>query len=327
VIRLGNGAIEVHVDPERGGEIRHVGPAGGGNVLFWDPSSSPLRASRSTGYGTSEADWLSEYRGGWQELFPNAGAACTVNGVPLPFHGEASSARWTVHCSGAREAVLSTPARLPFVLERRMSLEADRPVLRIEETIGNESGLSLPYVWGHHPAFDALPGARIDLPGATAHIPADHDPEHNDLRPGAVAPWPRVPGKDGDDVDLREVPDGPRERVAYLVDLAAGWVALRHPPSGRGVALAWDTGAWPHLWCWTEIGGRDFPWYGRSRIVALEPAASWPNDGLAAAIERDRARRLDGNATATAWLTLALFDADERPVTGVTRDGSVHLTR
>ena len=29
----------------------------------------------------SQTAWLDHYGGGWQELFPNAGAACTVDGA------------------------------------------------------------------------------------------------------------------------------------------------------------------------------------------------------------------------------------------------------
>ncbi|TDE09864.1 DUF4432 family protein [Jiangella asiatica] len=322
VIRLAGRGAELVVHPDRGGEITRVGRPGGANALFHDGARTPLRASGSTSYGSSEADWLSEYRGGWQELFPNAGAPCEVLGVPLPFHGEVSSARWTVTEVSATSVVMSTPARLPFVLERRIDVHPDDPVVRLTETVRNESDLELPYLWGHHPAFDAVPGSRIDLPGATVHVPGDYDPPDNDLRPDTTAPWPFVPGKDGTEVDLRLVPGGPRERVTYLTDVTAGWAALREP-TGLGIALAWDLAAFPHLWCWTEIGGTDFPWFGRSRIIALEPATSWPNDGLRSAVERGRARYLAGRATASSWLTLTLFDADERPVTGVHQDGRI----
>lgn len=324
VIRLVGGDVEARLNPDRGGELTHVGRPGGANILFYDQALAPLRASASTTYGSSDADWLSEYRGGWQELFPNAGAACEVMGVPLPFHGEVSAARWTVHEQTDTSVLLSTPARLPFVLERRVELDENRPVMRITERVRNESTLSLPYIWGHHPAFDAVPGSRIDLPGAAVEIPADYDPRHNDLRPGSSGTWPLLPGKDGADVDLRDVPDGPRERVAYLTDVTAGWFALRQP-TGLGVAMAWDTSTFPHLWCWTEIGGMDFPWFGRSRIIALEPAMSWPNDGLGPALDRGRARHLAGGAELTTWLTLALFDADERAVVQVSSDGHVDL--
>lgn len=324
MITLAGVSIEVVVDPDRGAEISRVAAPGGDNVLFHGPSLSPLRASRGTGYGSPEQDWLSEYRGGWQELFPNAGADCVVSGVPLPFHGEVSQARWEVVERSERGVVLRTPARLPLVLERMMTVEADRPVLRIDETVTNESDLRVPFLLGHHPAFESLPGSIIDLPGATVCVPADYDPEHNDLAPGGQAPWPCVPGRDGGSVDLRHVRSGPRQSVAYLTEVAAGWLALRHPPTGRGVALAWDLEVFPHVWYWTQIGGPDFPWYGRARITALEPATSWPNDGLAAAVGRGQAHWLGPRGRRESWLTLALFPADERAVVGVDRDGTVH---
>lgn len=325
MIELENGSLAVHLAPERGAEVRFLGAPGGPNLLYHDPTATPLRASASVGYGTTESDWLSEYRGGWQELFPNAGAPCTVDGVPLPFHGEASSTQWEIVDADAVSAVLRTPVRLPLVLERRMRLDPERAVLFVEETLSNESALTVPYVWGHHPAFDAVAGASLDLPDATARVPADYHPPLCDLRPGTESRWPLVAGAAGDDVDLRTVPSSPCERVVYLTDLAAGWAALRRTSDGYGVAMAWDRTTFPHAWLWTEIGGSDFPWYGRSRIVALEPASSWPNDGLQRAIERGRHRTIGPHQRHQTWLTVAVFPADARPVTHVDRDGRVDL--
>ncbi|OLF05178.1 hypothetical protein BLA60_37305 [Actinophytocola xinjiangensis] len=322
MIRLDNGAIAVEVAPGRGAEIRFLGRPGGDNVLYYEPSDVPLPAGRSVSYGRDDLDWLSAYRGGWQELFPNAGAACEVAGVPLAFHGEVSAAEWSVVDSGRGFAVLDCAARLPLVLRRRMTLEDRRPVLVIEETVTNVAGFPVDFLWGHHPAFEARPGARLDLPDAATHVPADHDPEFNDLRAGS-ARWPFAPGKDGADVDLRAVPDTPTERVVYLTGLARGWAALRDVERGTGVALGWDTAVFPHAWLWTEIGGRDFPWYGRSRIVALEPASAWPNDGLAAAIARGQGHRLGPHGALSTRLTVTLFAADERPVSAVDADGGV----
>ena len=96
VLRLANPMIEVDVDPERGADILAIRRPGGPNILATYDWRSPLRASRSSSYDDGETDWLSEYRGAWQELFPNAGAECEVMGVPLPFHGEVSTARWDV---------------------------------------------------------------------------------------------------------------------------------------------------------------------------------------------------------------------------------------
>lgn len=323
MLTLGSHHIEVDVEPDHGAEIRRIASPGGANVLFIDPSMSPLRASQASSYGSPELDWLSEYRGGWQELFPNAGADCVVSGVPLPFHGEVSRARWLVDQVSERAVRLRTASRLPLVLERTMQIDSDRPVLRITESVTNESDLRVPFLLGHHPAFESLPGSIIDLPGATVRIPADADPDDNNLAPGARAPWPWVPDRDGRAVDLRQVGPGPRQSVAYLTDVTAGWLALRHPPTGRGVALAWDVNTLPHVWYWTQIGGKAFPFYGRARISALEPAMSWPNDGLAAAVERGQARWLEPRGRMRTWLTLVLFPARDRAVVSVDPDGGI----
>lgn len=167
MIVLDDGRMRVEVAPERGAEIRFAGRSGGDNVLaFYDWAAPQPAGAAPLGYGDPELDWLSGYRGGWQEVFPNAGAPCTVAGVPLPMHGEASIAPWEVLAADARSATLRVAARLPLVLERRMTLDPDRAALRIEETVTNESDLEMPFLLGHHPAFEALPGMQIDLPGA-----------------------------------------------------------------------------------------------------------------------------------------------------------------
>ena len=85
-------------------------------------------------------------------------------GVPLPFHGEVSTARWEVTDLAGDAVTLTTPTRLPLVLERRMRLAPDGSTLLIEETVRLDADVAVPYLWGHHPAFVAADGARIDLP-------------------------------------------------------------------------------------------------------------------------------------------------------------------
>ncbi len=313
--------LTVEVAASRGAEIRRIERPGGDNVLFRQDWQTPVRATDSISYGSTENDWLSQWRGGWQELFPNAGAAAEALGVPLPFHGDVSSARWSVIERDATSVTLQSATRLPLMLTRRMWLDPDAPVLHLQETVHNESDLEVPFLWGHHPAFDALPGTVLDLPAGRAVAPADYRVAHADLVPGDYR-WPTGRHTGGHEIDLSLLPAGPVERVVYRPDVEAGWAALRRP-DGLGVAMAFDTDVFRHLWLWIEIGGADFPWYGRSRVVAVEPMSSWPNDGLTAAIARGRADRLGPAGSVSGWLTLSLFDAGDAPVTGVDKDGSV----
>ena len=295
MIRLANDAIEVTVDAERGAEILSVRRPGGRNVLATYDWASPLRASDSSTYGDAVADWLSEYRGGWQELFPNAGAPCVVQGVALPFHGEVSRARWEVVSQTADEVVLRTPARLPLLLERRMRLASGAATLLIEETVRCDAGVAVDFLWGHHPAFEAVEGAQIDMPpGVLVTVADDYRLPLIDLEPGGKAAWPAAPGLGGGaPVSLDQVPTGPLERLTYLSGFGAGtWAAIRGFEPGLGMAMAWDAATFPCAWMWWELGGPGHPWHGRTRIVAIEPNTAAPSDGLAAAIERGSAHHI-----------------------------------
>ena len=240
--------MRVVANPDLGAEITHLGGGDGANLLYMGQWKTPLRASESYSYGSQLLDWLSEYRGGWQELFPNAGGAGDVLGVPVPFHGEVSRARWPWHwVTPGTHAIMSCPARIPLVLEREMRLDPDRPVLSIEERVTSEVAFAVPYVWGHHPAWGpplTAPGARIDLPAGRVVADAGMDGPAVDLAPLSEHAWPIATGRQGEAIDLSVVPAAPRQRLCYISELAAGWYAIRNPENGyrtgRGVGSGRD---------------------------------------------------------------------------------------
>ena len=325
-IVLTNGAMTLRIDPVNGAEITHIEDALGRNMLFMADWRSPLPLSHGS-YGNGVLDWLASYRGGWQELFPNAGGACTVMGTPLPFHGEVSRASWRVDEAGPHTCTLSTGTRLPLVLTRHMHLDPVLPVLRIAEEVQNDSATSVPYIWGHHPAFGpplTAPGSRIDLSGAQVIVDAGLDGPDVDLMPGSVHDWAAVIDRQGAPLDLAAVPPGPVQRLCYLTALQEGWYAIRNPQAGLGLAMSWDLATFPNLWMWQEIGAEQgMPFYGRGAITALEPASQFPAGGLEAALAAGNARTIAPGRTARTWLTISLFDADNRPVTGVDPDGRI----
>ena len=236
LIELRTKSLRAVIDRGRGGDVLFVGPPGGPNALFHEAWDTPQPAGGSTSYGSATLDWLSHYRGGWQVMFPNAGAECTVDGQKHPVHGEVSSAPAEVLEWSATEVVLRTATRLGLTLERRISLAPARPVLLVEERVENESNRPLSYVWGHHPAITASPGMRIDIPVGRLHVDDAFDDPVADLKPGAVGMWPNAELRTGGVEALDQIPAKAFERVCYLPDRPAGWAAVREPVSGRGVA-------------------------------------------------------------------------------------------
>ena len=327
MIELESGSLRVVVDPDRGGEIVFIGRPGGPNALFHEAWETPLPAGRSMTYGSGTLDWLSHYRGGWQVMFPNAGAECTVDGLPHPVHGEVSSAPAEVIEVSAepRRHPIGDPPPAP---PRAQDLAGRRPARSSSSRNGSRTSRTgnWSYAWGHHPAIAVTPGTRIDLPAGPLHVDGALDAPDADLEPGAVGTWPDARLRRGGVAALDRVPDAVVERVCYLPDRPAGWAAVRDPETGRGVGLAWDLDAFPHLWLWEQLNGGRFPFYGRARLVGIEPVSCWPGDGLARAIERGQARTIGPHGSETGWLTLSLFEATTDAVTGVDAAGRVSTT-
>ena len=311
MIRLATAHLEVELDEGRGAEIVRLGRPGGPNRLARIDSDWPLRAGAGGSYHSADLEWLSEHRGGWQEMFPNAGAGCTVNGIPHPVHGEASMAPWEVlERSGGFGVTLRSHTHTPLAVTRKMFLDPDRPRLELAEEIHNLSDdLEVPYAWGHHPAFAAP--AR-DPPGAGGRpLRGRSGPGRSRGRPEA-----RFSGETGRGqrtgaaapVDLGVMPDHPAERVVYLTGPAEARAQVLRPDTGDRLTMEWCAEAFPYAWLWINNGAARFPWFGRLRAMALEPVNVWPADGLAAAVERGRAPVLAGGESRRGWLTVSLSE-------------------
>ncbi|WP_374114874.1 DUF4432 family protein [Pseudarthrobacter sp. R1] len=308
------------LDPERGGEIQSFARHGEGNGLAHYGWTTPNPPDQNIRYGSTELDWLAGYRGGWQVLFPNAGAECVIDGLRVAFHGEASVSRARVVERTGTSCTLSIGSRLPLELTRTVRILEDFPAVQVEDTVHNIGIGPASFIWGHHPVFPLTEGSVIDAPPAMVQIEPSKAGGHL-LRSGQ---WPRLSDQDGAWEDLSRSPGDQRERLVYLHDLPEGWAALRHPDGGPpSIAISWDLNAYPHLWLWTLDGADGFPWYGRARMVGIEPQRAWPFDGLKGAIDRGQALTLEPGHQQSSWFTLTLLSDGERPVTGMDQAGRV----
>lgn len=306
---IANAECQIWLNERLGGEIFRITFRGQDLLASYD-WASPVPADQSRSYGDAKLDWLSEYRGGWQLLVPNAGAACTVLGVPLPFHGEWSRTRVnTVHHDDTG-IVMTAGTRLALDVEREVRVESNPTRVVVRTSVTNRAATPMPFVWGEHPAFAAAHGDRIDIPSVTV-LAVDGSP---------IGAWPR--GSRGRTLDVVDDSEA-LESVHFLTNFNEGWAALRR--TNHGVALAWDVGDFPYAWLWHEIRSPGFPFYERTSLVAIEPASSWGGHGLGDAISRGQAFHLEPNHTRSTTLALIPFIADDRPVVGARVDGTLYF--
>jgi hypothetical protein len=277
---LDNGSLRATVTPGLGGCITALCHLPTGAELLartpWTPIADPIAAA------PDEAAWLARFPGGWPLLFPNAGDACRDGPARHGFHGEGSLAPWTA-CREDDTLVLSRHFRaVPVRMTRRLRLSGTR--LEVAETVTAEAPCRV--VWGQHVTFGAdLLGGPVSLRSSAARLMAcaAYDPPANPLRPGASGDWPCLPGRRGP-VDLSQPPEG-AALLACLADLGpAPWAEIRRSDRRLAARLDWTADPWPFAWLWIETGGTaDPPWFGRGRMIGIEPCTTWPATGLAAA--------------------------------------------
>lgn len=311
----------VTVAPAVGGTItgiRHK--ASGLSVLGtvpWDAVRLPVASLAAR----DEAEWLTRYTGGWPLLFPNGGDACMADGTFHGFHGEASIAPWDFRLSGHRLTLSRRFFTVPAAMEREIAVEGDLLVIR--ERVRLEGPRPVSVMWGHHPTFGSgLLEQPFEITCGGGRVSADrtYDPETNPLQPGSSGQWPLIAGKAGP-VDLSQ-PIGPMAALAYLHDMNQPWIAIRRLDNAVAALLSWDKALFPCAWLWFELAGTaEAPWFGRARLIGLEPNTTMPAAGLAGA--RAGGGRLlqlvPGEETATV-LRLHVFSPDGR-ITGTGADG------
>jgi hypothetical protein len=298
-LTLENEALRVTVLPDKGADIVElVHLATGADPLFKAPwGLQPPGSEPRDGWGGF--DFLANYEGGWQELFPSVNEPATSGGETIPFHGEVATLPWEAHAD--REGTLRLSVRClrtPFRLQRRMRLEGASLVL--DEAVTNEGRERAYLVWGHHcvvgpPFLEA--GCRLHVPARTVETVPEMWEKTARLEPGQRSAWPLARLRGGGTVDLSVVP-GPDARShddVYVTDLEAGWAVVENPRFGLSFRLDWDASLFRWLISWQPYGGAEAmplrgsyalgvePWTSRLNLeqavaagegIALDPGAS-----------------------------------------------------
>lgn len=230
-IVLENRYLRATVLPELGAKVWSLIDKVADRELLWH---NPRVPPRPVHYGAAYDDW---FCGGWDELFPND-APTSVAGEPYPDHGELWSMPFTWDVAVAEGAVTLRMQRSGVVtntsIEKRITLQADAPLLRFGHRMTNYGPKPLDYLWKLHPALNITPNSRIDLPARRVIV----DPGFRDRLGVDTFTWPYAP-TDGGAVDVRQIPPPAAATCDfyYATELDAGWCALTDSASRSGFGL------------------------------------------------------------------------------------------
>src|SRR5262249_10149025 len=216
--------------------------------------------------------------------------------------------------------------RTPFRLVKTLSLSGKHPVLRIQERVTNESGQEVAFTWGHHPALGwpfLDESCRVDVPESRIVTLPEYTPPASRLSDQQSRAWPLADGRDGSVVDLSLIP-GPEvaaSDMVFLRDLKEGWFAVTNTQRRVGFAMRYPAAIFKYLWYWQVYrGGRNYPWWGATYNIALEPCASLPT--LAGAVERNEALVVGAGQSIEAELMAIAYEGLVS-VSGVNGEGEV----
>jgi len=327
-ITLRNDQLEVVVLAGKGADIYSlIDRRTGIDVLFKSPWG--IRASGAWARATTSIEtWVESYAGGWQLLLPNGGDECQQRGVTWGYHGEAALVPWTVLDQSEASATLETRLMsVPLHVVRELTLSGS--VLRVRETVTNESDEEVEVMWSHHPAFGApfLDEHCVVAAGCRTVLADDRAPGTL-LAAGSRHEWPVVVSVAGDTVDLRSIPSSsePRAVFGYLFDFDQGFFSITNPTLGLGVGLRWPLDIFDKAWLWEEMNSTpDWPWFRRAYVLAIEPASTMPGQGM----ENARAKGQSGvilgaRCSREVVLEMVLFEGSD-VVAGIDEGGTVRF--
>ena len=252
------------------------------------------------------------FPGCWQEIFPNGGLPSTYDGARFGQHAEVSHLPWDVSITAdsEKEVAITFSIRTlksPYLVEKTMRLVAGDPTLYVEETITNESPLTVRAMWGHHIAYGRPfldETTRIRVPDGMTFFAHPGSQERRVVEGGRWS-WPIADGMHGGKVDLSKLPpSGEKSEMMYLEGFRdEAWYEVHHPGRQTSFRVEWDPKVMPYLWYWMEFeGDTGYPWYGRHYNVGLEPFSSWSPGGLAPAVENGTALTFGPREQKSFWL-------------------------
>jgi galactose mutarotase-like enzyme len=324
VVIMENEKVRVGILPDKGAEIFEFLYKPMDLDVMWLSPNGVQNPHRYPGtYADPSTNFVDYYTGGWQEVFPNGGPPSRMKGAYFGQHGEVSQAPWdyAILCDEPEriEVAFTVHTRkYPFRLRKVLRLDKNSGKLFIREEAENLSQAELPAMWGHHIVFGPPflePDCIIRLPGQPVIIPHDEPTSRTGRRVGgtAVSHWPYADGPNHEKIDFSRIPPpGTKSEMLYIGNLQEGAYTLTNPRIGAQVTVTWDHKTFPYLWYWQEYGDNmDYPWYGRTYNIGLEPFSSMPTNGLQTAADRGTTLLFRAQETKRFELTFEVGESKE----------------
>lgn len=303
------------------------------DVDFLWQSPIPMRRPFVATSALPEGAFHDTFYGGWQEVLPSAGwSSAPYMGAMQGLHGEASLLPFEARVLEDSPERVSVQAsvrlyRSPLALKRTMTIESGRSALIIDEELTNESSGPYAVMWGHHPALGEPfldDSCVLQVAASSTRVLDFHA---NGLWERGEHGFPEVPNRrTGNLEDVRII----RSRETRSVDVVSfaglldGWYAVTNRRRQLGFGMGWDPKLFSTLWMWQVYGGHDdYPWYGRTYNVALEPFTSWPPAGTASAVENGSALIMGPGQVIETRLSAVAYEGEG--VARITKDGDVEL--
>lgn len=292
-VHLENSRLRVSILPQDGGRIISLYDKKHDYEHIW----TNRRTQRLGRYYGANYDDLSA--SGIEEAFPTV-QPCTLDGVMLPFFGEAWSVPWEYEIeTGGKQACVRlwcetsiTPARLT----KTFLLKEDGSTLVTEYRIENLGAGEFPYIFGVHPSVCITEDTSITVPQGgyrTGYLYPSGLTGENEFS------WPVLDG-----MDLSQTrPFADNVCVNFYTDaVKEGCYGFFHRKNGCGLEVRFSPGDFKSLSLWLIYGG----WRGHYCVMS-EMFSCWPAD-LAEAVSGGKQETLPAGAARAYTVEYGLTD-------------------
>lgn len=204
-------------------------------------------------------DCLSDnYIGGWFEILPNVGNACTLLEKHFSTHAEAAHIPWDYQvCEDSEEKIrlmfITRLSKFPIEVRKYLTLTKNDQTLCFEEEFKNLGACEIPYHWGFHPNIGKPflnENCVFELPFAGRQIamPKEGSMENS---------------------------------LTFFENVKTSYARVLNQKTGVGLELTWDSRLIQNCWLWISAGqNRGHHHFDGTYVACILPTSAENLEGL-----------------------------------------------